>query len=285
MHVPLTIRRMGIEELAWAAAQTQAENWTSETEEEFQGFYAHAPEGCLVAEQDGRLVGMGVATAYQEVGFLGQIIVAKHSRGMGVGGRMVAALQAHLLGLGVGSIYLDATQAGAPLYERHGFRKLQPSLRFSGTLHGAAWSAMRSMTAADLDQVYALDRQFWGADRRFFLQRRLDLHPALCHVLEREGGIAGFVMARPRNGRLWVGPWVVRPDVAEPERMLGALVVPGTSLQAHAGVLSSNVRACDAFARLAWTAGDHPPWRMVHGTCMGLGDAPGVCANGTSAKG
>lgn len=285
MSVPLMIRPMNVSELAWAAAQTQAENWTSETEEEFQGFYAHAPQGCLVAELEGRPVGMGVATPYQQLGFLGQIIVAKGSRGTGVGGHMVAALLAHLRGQGVSSVFLDATQAGAPLYERHGFRKLQPSLRFSGTLHGAAWNGMRRMMPTDLEQVCALDRQFWGADRRFFLRRRLQLHPTLCHVLERNGVVAGYVMARPRAGRLWVGPWVVRPDVAEPERMLGVLAAPGTSVPAHAGVLSSNVRACQAFAQMDWKAGDNPPWRMLCGVDAGLGDSAGVLTNGTSAKG
>jgi hypothetical protein len=182
-------------------------------------------------------------------------------------------------------VFLHATKAGAPLYERHGFRKLQPSLRFTGTLHGVPWAAMRAMTAADLEQVCALDRQYWGADRRFFLQRRLQLHPALCQVLELDGAVAGYVMARPRDGRLWVGPWVVRPEVGDPVRMLGALVAPGASLQAHAGVLSSSVRACHAFASLGWKAGDEPPWRMVWGADTGLGNSVGVLANGTSAKG
>lgn len=279
------VRPMRATDLAFAASLTLGEGWHSETLEEFEGFFAHDPGGCLIAERDGRPLGIGVATAYGGAGFLGQIVVCPDARGQGVGDRIVGALVDYLERSGVRSIYLDGTQAGVPLYERHGFVRVQPSLRFAGTLHGAAHPHVRPMHEADLDAVCALDRAWWGADRGFFIRRRRQLHPTLCHVFERGGVIAGYVLARRRGDKLWIGPWCAAPDVEAPEALAAALVEPGATAQVHAGVLASSTRAREALARLELAAGIDPPWRMVRGPDVRLAHRLAVLANGTSAKG
>jgi GNAT superfamily N-acetyltransferase len=184
----IAVRPMLPSELPFAASLTLGEGWHSETLEEFEGFFARHPAGCLIAERTGRPLGIGVATAYGDAGFLGQIVVCPEARGQGVGERIVGALVGCLERAGVTGICLDATAAGAPLYERHGFLRVQTSLRFAGTLHGAAHPHVRPLREADLDAVCALDRDWWGADRGFFIRRRRHLHPGLCHVLERDVG-------------------------------------------------------------------------------------------------
>ena len=66
----LEIRPMRPEDLDFAASCTAAEGWRTQTRAEFEGFYAHDPEGCLVAEvsdpsagADAR-VGICVGTPY-----------------------------------------------------------------------------------------------------------------------------------------------------------------------------------------------------------------------------
>lgn len=280
-----TLRRMTPDDLAFAASLTLAENWHSETLEEFESFFSHAPAGCLIAEQDGRAVAIGVATPYQDAGFLGQIVVAPEARGHGVGSLVVDALLSCLQHQGVRSVYLDATAAGAPLYQRHGFRKTQPSLRYSGKVRGAFHAHVRSMRAGDLDQVCSLDRLWWGQDRSFFLKRRWDLYPDLCHVLEQDDTIAGYVMARRRGEKLWIGPWCAATHVAAPEALLEALAPPGVEVQVHAGVLASSARAIHALGCLGLAQSATAPWRMVWGHDAALGQRMEILANGTSAKG
>lgn len=282
---PVTVRPMTMDDLAFASSLTLAEKWQSETLEEFEGFFSHAPAGCLIAEQGDRRVGIGVATPYRDAGFLGQIVVAAEMRGQGIGDLMVGALLSYLRGVGVRSVYLDATRAGAPLYERHGFRKVQPSLRYSGKVHGVSHAQVRPMRAGDLDVVCSLDRTWWGADRGFFLKRRWHLYGDLCHVLERGGVIEGYVLARRRNDRLWIGPWCAAAHVEQPEVLLAALVAPGAHVHVHAGVLASNPRAMRAFDRLGLDMAAESPWRMLRGPENPLGRHGEVLANGTSAKG
>jgi ribosomal protein S18 acetylase RimI-like enzyme len=281
----MTLRPMKASDLDFASSLTLAEKWHSETLEEFEGLFSHAPAGCLIAEQGGRRLGIGVATPYQDVGFLGQIVVAPELRGQGVGNRIVDALLSYLRSLGVSSVYLDSTKAGAPLYERHGFRKDQPSLRYVGKVRGALHAHVRPMRAEDLDAVCSLDHKWWGADRAFFLKRRWRLHGDLCHVLEQEGVIQGYVLARRRGDRLWIGPWCAATHVEGPEVLLEALAEPGVIAQMHAGVLASNARAIRAFNLLGFEVVAESPWRMVRGPDSALGRSMEVLANGTSAKG
>lgn len=281
----LTLRPMAPGDLAFAASLTLGEQWHSETLEEFEGFFAHDPAGCIIAEQGGRRIGVGVATAYGSIGFLGQIVVAREARQQGIGNQIVDALLSHLRRVGAASVFLDATKAGAPLYERHGFRKDQPSLRYAGTLRGVRHAGVRPMHAGDLDTVCRLDRDWWGADRGFFLRRRWRLHQDLCHVLEQEGAIQGYVLARRRGEKLWIGPWCAAQHVEEPEALLGALAEPDAAVQVHAGVLASSARAIRALDNLGLAPGAEPPWRMAYGPGPGPGRRGEALANGTSAKG
>lgn len=281
----LNVRPMLRGHLEYASSLTQAEKWHSETLEEFEGLFSRDPASCMIVEQDGRPVGIGVATAYEHVGFLGQIVVEPALRGQGMGTQMVAALLSYLQAKGVRSIYLDATKAGAPLYQRHGFRKIQPSLRYSGVISGVLHPQVRLMRAEDLVTVCALDRQWWGADRSFFLTRRWQLYPDLCRVLERGGQVLAYVLARRRGAKLWIGPWGAAACVERPETLLEALAEPDATVHINAGVLASSLRAISAFDQLGLDPAAEPPWRMVCGPDTGLGRATEMLANGTSAKG
>lgn len=71
----VVIRAMEPSDLNFAAARTAAEGWTGETRHVFEGFYAHDPQGCLVAAMGDRRVGICVATSYGPSGFIGELIV------------------------------------------------------------------------------------------------------------------------------------------------------------------------------------------------------------------
>jgi hypothetical protein len=136
-----------------------------------------------------------------------------------------------------------------------------------------------------MEQVSALDRDAFGADRRFFLKRRLELYPALCKVLEHEGKIAGYILGRHGDGIDGAGPWFVRPDVQQPLQLLESLVLEFDAPLFSLGVLETNTRAVELLRRTALTEHPTPPWRMVLGPSIRLGSDPRLYAVGTAAKG
>jgi len=281
----VTIRPMQPDDLDFAAACTQAEGWLSETRLEFEGFFQHDPGGCLLAQVDGQRVGICIATPYGWAGFIGELIVLKDWRGQGIGTTLLKAAIAYLQGRGARSIYLDGVAAAVPLYERMGFRKVCRSLRFGGTIQGQAHAGVRRMSPADLDAVARLDQQVFGADRRFFLARRLDQLPDHAIVLEDRGHLTGFLFCRPVPGGFAVGPWIVREDVPRPLDMLEGLAAPFGSLDVGIGVLENSARAAQTLRELAFGERQNPPWRMVLGPSDRLGLSPEAWANGSAAKG
>ena len=141
------------------------------------------------------------------------------------------------------------------------------------------------MRAEDMGTISAADRQAFGADRRYFLERRLALYPELCKVMEQGGEITGYIFGRRGCDVIGAGPWWVRRDAARPADLLYALALETGNTVIGIGVLEINSRAVDLLRSLGLDESPAPPWRMVSGESEGLGAAPELYANGTSAKG
>jgi ribosomal protein S18 acetylase RimI-like enzyme len=273
-------------DLDFAASCTAAEGWKSETRLVFEGYLAYDPAGCLVAETLGERVGMCVATSYGEYGFVGELIVVKEMRGRGIGRRLLEHAVEYLRSHGAHSILLDGVPAAIPLYERLGFRRICGSLRFTGTLRGQPHLRVRPMRGDDLGIVGQIDRAAFGADRRFFLERRLSLQPELCQVLEDGGEVAGFIMGRRIDDFVWIGPWVVQPGVERPGDLLESLAAEaGDEVNLGLGVLETATEAAATVRSFGFAERLDPPWRMVLGPAAQLGASPGCYAVGSAAKG
>jgi ribosomal protein S18 acetylase RimI-like enzyme len=281
----ITVRAMQAADLDFAALCTAAEGWASETPAEFEGFWQHDPGGCLIAEADGAPIGIAIATSYGAAGFVGEVIVSAAWRGRDVGRRLVDRAVDYLRGCGARSIHLDGVVKALSLYERAGFRKVCLSRRFYGPLEGQSSPEVRPMRAADMETIAATDRLAFGADRCFFLERRLALYPELCKVMEQDGAITGYIFGRRGYEVIGVGPWWVRGDVPRPAKLLYALAAEAGDTVIGVGVLETNTRAVGLLRSLGLDEHPTPPWRMVCGEDVGLGAAPELFANGSSAKG
>ena len=273
------------EELAFAAECTAAEGWLSEDRTTLEGFFLKDPQGCLVAVDKGQPVGICVATFYGNSGFIGELIVRPEARGRGVGTELLNQGVRILMGRGAETIYLDGAVKAVELYERNGFHKVCRSLRFTGHLTGKPGSHVRRMATCDLDQVNAMDMQSFGADRRFFLERRFELFAELSHVMIEDEKVVGYVLGR--GGESWVsaGPWVVKEDANNPEDLLSALAFEAGDRPIHIGILETNPQACDLARRLGFQERTDSPWRMALGHSSDLGASPRCYAVGSAAKG
>jgi len=282
----VTIRTMRSFDLGFAAACTAAEGWTGETRQVFEGFYAHDPHGCLIARMGDRPVGICVATCYGQSGFIGELIVIPEERGQGIGTRLLRQALAYLESQGVVRVFLDGVVAAVPLYERVGFQRLCRSLRFSGPVQPRSDPDVRLMRSQDLPAVQRLDRECFGADRGFFLDRHFSEYPHLCLVLEQDGEIAGYVMGKRGSESVSAGPWVVQPGVSSPECLLHALVEEvGANIPLLAGVLESHPYAAAALRAMGLAERENPPWRMRLGGAGNLGAHEACYAIGSPARG
>jgi hypothetical protein len=167
-----------------------------------------SPEGCLGIERDGEIVATATLICYADrLAWLGMVLTQPEYRGRGFARRLVQrALEIARVGKRIGTVKLDATDQGLPLYESVGFRIEQGIERWSGS-----WPASVEMDEAGLGGTrdFGLDLEAFGANRRQLLEL---LAAHTCPLVKD----TGFGMWRPGRLKSYLGPCVARsPETAK----------------------------------------------------------------------
>jgi GNAT superfamily N-acetyltransferase len=130
---------------------------------------AHAlrtdPEGCWVAELDGRVVGCAISRVRELMWILSSFAVAPDVQARGVGTQLLAAALHHGRGCLRGMFAASADPAAVRRYRLAGFT-LHPQMFVTGTVDRDALPVVervREGTAGDIDLMNSVDRQTRGA--------------------------------------------------------------------------------------------------------------------------
>jgi predicted N-acetyltransferase YhbS len=281
----LTIRPMALSDLNFAMECIKNVGWIGEVRTDFEIYYEHDPQGCLIAEVNGSAGGICIATSYGDAGFIGDLIVLPDLRGKGIGARLLNRGVEYLQHMGAKTVYLEGGVKATPLYERNGFRKIERTIMFTGTLEKKEHSFVRTMHPDDLPDVLNLDRRAFGADRSFFLQKRFELFPHLCKVLLRDKQITGYITCRRGENWAEAGPWVVDEQEPDPFVLLESLACSINAGSVSFSVLESNTRITANKKIHEFLAGADNPWHMVLGEDQFLGKSRMCCALGNLSKG
>jgi ribosomal protein S18 acetylase RimI-like enzyme len=163
-------------------------------------FAAVQPDGLVVVEDDGAVVGTGCCVAYPDgrFGWIGLVATKPGFERQGFGSAITEHLCQVLAGHGCASV-LDASLKGGPVYERMGFADhgLTKVMGFVGTDSSPAGTDECSLlTQHDLDEVVRFDTPRFGASRRELLAKVIDQHPGRAVVLRRRGKVAGYLVAQ-----------------------------------------------------------------------------------------
>ena len=279
------IRILRADDAETAGRLAAAEGWISENREEFDIFRAHDSEGCLAADENGALAAVCVATSYGGRGFIGEMIVARTARGRGLGPLLFDRAMERLRGLGCLSISLDAVPRAVSFYESRGFRPVVRSLRLLGRIPSSRDAGVRPMASSDLDEIEAIDRRAFGADRSFFLRRRFHDAPELAWVRSDGRALQGYLFGRRNSGFVCAGPWWAAAGDADPAGLLRGFAEGAGDFDIQLGVLESNTRATALFQTLGFRIKPRPALRMVWGEGGTVGGDPSLLAIGTGAKG
>ena len=127
---------------------------------------------------------------------------ALHRRGLAT--RLMEALLAWSDERGFACVELDATAAGAPLYERFGFRDAGSTAVYTNTAAAGPNGAVRVATQADRAALLACDRDAFGADRAEMLDRLAERTGSSVFVAGTAARIDGYAVAQREAGA--VGP-------------------------------------------------------------------------------
>lgn len=178
------------------------------------------PDGWLVAENDGALVGCGGVTIMGEVAYVGLVGVDPACQRQGIGVTLMRALITWSQQHGCSTILLDASDAGKPLYLQLGFViedtvsiwHAQDTLSSSMPQSGAI--AIQPFQESDLREIITFDTARYGAPRDRVIEAFIKDDLARVNVArDRDGAIQGYLVVQAEIHT--VGPWLAAtPDAA-----------------------------------------------------------------------
>jgi GNAT superfamily N-acetyltransferase len=178
-------------------------------------YLAIQPDGWLVAEEGGTLIGMVGAIDYQSFAYVGMMGVRPDRQGRGVGRRLLASLLDWIEGRGIPGARLDATPEGALLYQRMGFVDAGTSLElhWSGKQLPSLETPVLAVEVASQEaEIVALDHALFGADRTRLWRWLFGEQAGPVLVSRTAGGqLSGYLCVQEQT----LGPWGARtPEAA-----------------------------------------------------------------------
>lgn len=179
------------------------------------------PDGWIVASLDGEPAGFAGAIAYGPLGYVGLVSVLPALQRRGVAKAMMDYLLEWMRAHGDPVVALDASESGAPLYERLGFVDDEQTVVFVQDDCAALprlSERVVSLLPADIPAVTAFDAPIFGAGRPAVFRYLLAEAPERAFVARDAGGaVSGYLFAQSGV----IGPWAAR-TAAEAEGLLAA---------------------------------------------------------------
>lgn len=189
------------------------EQW-NDRKNDIQRMFSYEPEGCFVAEIDGKIAGHIFSVRYGKFGWIGLLIVKAEHRRKGIGTSLTKKTMDYLLNHEIKTIKLDGVPDVSDLYRKLRFVDEYDSLRFKATNKQA--TSLKNSSVAPLEKemmtkIAAFDSEYFGGDRSRVLKKLFEENTRRCFVSYAESEVAGYIMSRRLEKGYRIGPWVCDP--------------------------------------------------------------------------
>lgn len=190
----------------------------NQTPADWEQFLAASPDGCFVAEVEGRVVGTATTIVYESrFAWIGMVLVDPEHRGRGIGTRLLEKTIEHLDALGVPSMKLDATPQGKPIYEKLGFVTEYEIERWALRRAAVTPTASAEHDPSELARICGLDREVFGADRGPLLRSLDSQAPAFTLSIQLSSKLTGYTLGRRGSRADHLGPWMAADEASARE--------------------------------------------------------------------
>jgi GNAT superfamily N-acetyltransferase len=199
---------MQSKDLAFADSVRAAVGW-NQTIKDWERILSVQPDGCFVAEWDGKLAGTATTTCYgKQLSWIGMILVHPDFRRHGIGKALMNHCLKFLKDQQLECIKLDATPLGKTLYDKLGFKDEWNLARWEKETPQPERfdsKSIRALTASDWPKLLELDAKAFGVSRENLI-RKLAEQSERVLVYENASGLAGYGMLRKGSRSNYLGP-------------------------------------------------------------------------------
>jgi GNAT superfamily N-acetyltransferase len=209
--------------IPFAVSLTDHEHWGN-LPADFSRILALNPQGCFVAWESDKPVGIIASCLYGDYAFLGDLIVSPDYRRKGIGEALMRHVIENVRRRGAENIELDATFAGVPLYRRLCFRDKYLSLRFrrGGTEQS---TTTRPRSEYSLEEIVSIDHRLAGLDRKILLSQFVQEFQDSAYIARTSDLLTGYGFVYPRaDGVYTIGPLVAESNEIA-ESLLAAVMI------------------------------------------------------------
>ncbi|MEW6350866.1 MAG: GNAT family N-acetyltransferase [Thermodesulfobacteriota bacterium] len=211
-RITAALRVMTVDDIPEAIRLKEIAGW-NQTAADWGRFVSATPEGCFVAEHEGRVIGTTTSIVYEgRFAWIGMVLVEPQFRGQGIGTALFQRAISYLDAQGVPCLKLDATPQGRLLYEKLGFDPEYEIQRWMLKREPNRSTAPREPER--IEDVLQLDLEIFGADRSRLLRSVLEEEPLFSLAVRQPAGLLGYAFGRHGARADQLGPWIARdPDV------------------------------------------------------------------------
>ena len=216
----ISIRSMRADEIPLAIDWAAAEGWNPGLDDA-ASFATVDPGGFLIGEISGEAVATISCVNYdRHFSFLGFYMVRPDLRGKGYGLRIWKAAIEHA---GARVIGLDGVVAQQHNYEKSGFVRAYPNIRYGGVAVAGKSASAGIVDLKDVALASVERFDVFPAPRAAFLQRWMTAPGHVGRAILRDGELAGWGVIRPCRKGFKIGP-LVATDRKTAEQLLLALL-------------------------------------------------------------
>ena len=220
--------------------------------------YLELNQDCFSLSKDGRIVGSIFTTNFGNQAWIGNIIVAKDVRGMGLATELIKFVINYLYkNKHISTFRLGAVPLAIGLYKRIGFhaeafttsQEIElpldvgcQDMDFDGNIQ------IEKLQAEDLELIGELDESYFKSKRLKFLQKVYsDSIKDSCFCIRDQNKLVGYLMIRRRKASKKEGGFVEGPDYVY--RLGPSCVLPSYGMKGFKALLQKSISAVNEEVR------------------------------------
>jgi GNAT superfamily N-acetyltransferase len=211
----LQVKPMRVDDFQFATELANTMNWNM-APEDFEFNLSLEPEGCFVAFDGSKRIGIATCISFGSLGWFGNLIVSEKYRKKGVGSLLVQHSIDYLRINGVKTIGLYAYTNLVDFYSGLGFKKDNDfTLVAVDNLDCKPTNIQIEPGVKYTQEIEKFDNDFFGGNRAKLLESVILEKGNLSYCCIENGQVIGYVAATVYEKMAWVGPLICKAGKTE----------------------------------------------------------------------